>query len=159
MAQREREERGRPAAADAGAGRTDFQKHFREARNLDAAQFDAAFRHGFDARERFADRPFGEVERWLRESWDGIGSPAPWHDVRDIVRSGYERYKGAGLDQAADLAPEALDRLEQWTTGGSVMGGAVIGDRPQLGGATPTGELGVEPPSPREPERGVSGGA
>lgn len=69
-----------------------FQRRWREARHLSGEQVDRAFRHGFDARDRFADRPFREVADYLRESWSGMAPETAWSDVADIVRSGYERH-------------------------------------------------------------------
>lgn len=111
----------------------EFQRHWLEARQLSGTQVDAAWRHGFDARDRFADRPFGDVRDWLRDSWRAMGEPAPWAKVEDIVRSGYERYKGAGFGSSTDPANEALARFQKHTLGGSDVGGAPLGDRPQQG--------------------------
>ncbi len=111
----------------------EFQRHWIEARHLTGTQVDAAWRHGFDARDRFADRPFDEVCAWLRDSWRAMGEPAPWLEVEDIVRSGYERYKGAGFGASTDPATEALGRFQQHTEGGSDLGGAPLGDSAQQG--------------------------
>ncbi len=111
----------------------EFQQRWAEARHLSGEQVDAAWRHGFDARDRFADRPFDEVRAWLQESWRGMGEPAPWPDVEDIVRSGYERYQGAGFGPSTDPATEAVARFRRHTQGGSVMGGGTMGDRSQPG--------------------------
>src|SRR5512135_434795 len=78
-------------------GDPEFQRRWTEARHLSGEQVDAAWRHGFDARDRFADRPFDEVRGWLQESWCAMGEPAPWSEIEDLVRSGYERYRGAGF--------------------------------------------------------------
>ncbi len=111
----------------------DFQRHWMEARNLTGEQVDAAWRHGFSARDRFADRPFDEVRDWLQESWRGMGEPAPWREVEDIVKSGYERYKGAGFGASTDPANEALGRFQLHTVEGSDMGGKPLGDAAQQG--------------------------
>ncbi len=111
----------------------EFQRHWMEARHLTGVQVDTAWRHGFDARDRFADRPFDEVRAWLRESWRAMGEPAPWPEVEDIVRSGYERYRGVGFGDSTDPAAEALGHFQQHTQGGSDLGGATLGDRPQQG--------------------------
>ncbi len=118
-----------------------FQQHWIEARDLTGDQVDAAFRHGFDARNRFAERPFREIESYLRESWEGIGAPAPWDDVVEIIRSGYERYKGANLGPPTEEVDEALEHFpDQETIGGSRIGG-VMGDRPLLGAAEPVADF------------------
>lgn len=111
----------------------EFQKHWMEARNLTGEQVDAAWRHGFAARDRFADRSFDEVREWLQESWRGMGEPAPWREVEDIVRSGYERHRGAGFGASTDPASEALGRFQQHSIEGSDMGGASLGDSAQQG--------------------------
>ncbi|HEX6938961.1 MAG TPA: hypothetical protein VF158_06075 [Longimicrobiales bacterium] len=118
-----------------------FQRKWMEARHLDGVQVEAAFRHGFDSRGRFADRPFHEIEHYLRESWEGMGPPAPWDEVVGIVRSGYERYKGAGFGRLTDEVDEALGHLPDLETiAGSRIGG-VMGDRPMLGAAEPVPEF------------------
>lgn len=119
----------------------EFQERWVEARSLDTEPLDAAFRHGFDSRVRFADRPFHEVEHYLRESWEGMGRPEPWSDVCDVVRSGYERYKGAGFSPSTDLGPEALDRFTRFTAGGSTIGGGTLGERPFLGASEPVSDF------------------
>lgn len=119
----------------------DFQRRWITGRKLDGAQVDLAFHHGFDARERFADRPFREVEEYLRESWEGMGTAVAWDEVRDIVRSGYERYKAAGFDGSIDLGPEALDRFPIRNVSGSILRGGSMDDRPFLGAATPAPEF------------------
>ena len=111
----------------------EFQRHWMEARHLSGTQVDAAWRHGFEARDRFADRSFDEVREWLRDSWQAMGEPAPWSEVEDIVRSGYERYKGAGFGASTDPATEALSRFQQHSSGGSDLGGGPLGDSPQQG--------------------------
>lgn len=116
----------------------DFQERWITERELSGDQVDRAFRHGFDARDRFADRPFDEVEAYLRESWVGMGTAVAWADVRDIVRSGYERYKGAGFDRSIDLGPEALDRFPVTNTSGSILRGGPMDERPFLGAAERT---------------------
>ncbi len=110
----------------------EFQRRWAEARHLTGEQVDTAWRHGFDARDRFADRPFDEVRAWLQESWRGMGEPAPWGEVEDLVRSGYERYQGAGFG-LTDPATEAIGRFRRHTEGGSVTGGGTLGERPQQG--------------------------
>ena len=62
-----------------------------------------------------------------------MGEPAPWADVEDIVRSGYERYRGARSGPSTDAGAEALGRFRQHTEGGSVLGGGTLGERPQQG--------------------------
>ncbi len=121
-----------------------FQRHWIEARHLTGVQVDAAWRHGFDARDRFADRPFAEVRAWLRDSWRAMGEPAPWPEVEDIVRSGYERYRGVGFGASTDRGTEALSHFQRHTPGLSDLGGAPLGDSPQQGG--PRGEP-ERPPS------------
>lgn len=118
----------------------DFQRKWLEARDLDGEQVEAAFRHGFDSRGRFADRPFHEVEHYLRESWEGMGPPAPWDEVVGIIRSGYEHYKGDafGLVEEVDEALRHFPDVE--TVAGSRIGGT-MGDRPLLGAAEPTPEF------------------
>ncbi len=113
-----------------------FQRRWSEARQLPEEQVERAFRHGFEARDRFAQRPFEEVAGWLRESWSGLAPATPWDDVADIVRSGYERYQGAG-GGVTDPATEALERFSRHTAGGSGMGGRDLGERPNLGDAAP----------------------
>ncbi len=132
MADERQNEQRRELRYDEGAD-AEFQKRWAEARHLSGEQVDAAWRHGFEARDRFADRPFGEVRQWLQESWRGMGEPAPWVEIEDIVRSGYERYKGAGFGSSTDPATEALGRFQQHTSGGSDMGGAPLGDSAQQG--------------------------
>lgn len=111
----------------------EFQRRWTEARHLSGEQVDAAWRHGFDARDRFADRPFDEVRGWLKESWCAMGEPTPWSEIEDLVRSGYDRYRGAGFGDSTDPATEALARFQQHTIGGSTMGGAPLGDGSQQG--------------------------
>lgn len=123
----------------------DFQREWLDARHLSWEQVERAWRHGFDARDRFADRPFDEVRDWLRESWRGLGAPAPWEKVEDIIRSGYDRYKGAGFGPSTDSAAEALEHFKQRTIGGSVLDGGVLGERSQQG------DTRGEPESPEPP--------
>ncbi|HLU25153.1 MAG TPA: hypothetical protein VKZ58_05560 [Longimicrobiales bacterium] len=134
-----------------------FQKRWVDTPRLGAEQLDAAFRHGFDSRVRFADRPFHEVEHYLRESWEGMGRPEPWAEVCDVVRSGYERYKGAGFAPSTDLGPEALDRFTRFTAGGSAIGGGTLGERPLLGASAPVSDFDGEggPPVGGEEEAGT----
>jgi hypothetical protein len=114
-----------------------FQQKWLEARKLDGDQVEAAFRHGFDSRGRFGDRPFHEVEHYLRESWEGMGPPAPWDEVVGIVQSGYEHYKGAGFGRIVEQVDEALTHFpDVETVAGSMIGGT-MGDRPHLGAAEP----------------------
>lgn len=87
-----------------------FQREWLDRRQLTEEQVEQAFLHGLGAYDRFADRPFREVEPYLRESWEGMGTSAAWETVADIVRTGYERYRAAPLDEAADPGPEAADR-------------------------------------------------
>lgn len=118
----------------------DIQRRFLEARDLEWAQVRAAFRHGFDSRDRFAERTFDEVSAELRESWNGMGPPAPWGDVSDLVRSGYDYAGGTGA--SAELsAAEALTHFARRTIGGSTKGGT-IGDQSELGAAEPVSEEG-----------------
>lgn len=132
MADDRQDEQGRELRYDEGTD-VDFQRRWAESRHLSGEQVESAWRHGFEARERFADRPFDEVRDWLWESWRGMGEPAPWGDVEDIVRSGYERYKGAGFGETTDLASEALQRFQQRSVGGSAMTRGPLGDSPQQG--------------------------
>ncbi|HWV57103.1 MAG TPA: hypothetical protein VNZ57_06495 [Longimicrobiales bacterium] len=109
-----------------------FQRRFIEARDLDASQVEAAVRHGLEAQPRFADRPFEEVEEYLRESWQGMGPPAPWDQVWDLVRGGYEWQRAAGVNRTIELGEDAARRFVQRTVGGSGKGG-VLGDSPAAG--------------------------
>lgn len=118
-----------------------YQQKWREARELTGEQVDAAFRHGFDARDRFAERPFPEIEHYLRESWQGLGPPAPWDEVVGIVRSGYERYKGAGFGPSTVEVDEALEHLPDLETLGGTRIGGVMGDRPMLGASEPVADF------------------
>src|SRR5690606_29068912 len=69
---------GRDRLRYGDAAEPDFQRRWIDARTLPGDEVERAFRHGFDARGRFADRPFGEVEAYLRESWRGMGAPSAW---------------------------------------------------------------------------------
>ena len=111
----------------------EFQRRWAGARHLSGEQVEAAWRHGFEARDRFADRPFDEVRGWLQESWRGMGEPAPWNEVEDLIRSGYERYKGAGFGESTDPASEALRHFQQHSIEGSSMTGGPLGDSAQQG--------------------------
>lgn len=122
---------------------SDFQSEWVHARELEWSDVELAFRHGFDACGRFADRPFDEVSHYLRESWDAMAPPVEWKRVSDIVRSGYERYKGAGFGASAELTPEARDHFPQRTGGGSATGGT-MGERVFLGTAEPVSDFGGE---------------
>lgn len=133
----------------------EFQKKWLEGRDLDWEQVEAAFRHGFEARDRFAERPFHEVARYLRESWEGMGPPAPWDEVGEIVRSGYERYKGAVFGPAPEEVAEAEVRFPDRTIGGSTIGG-VMGERNFLGGAEPVSDFEGEGGPPVEGGKRVS---
>lgn len=132
----------------------DFQREWIEARRLTGDQVERAFSHGLEARDRFADRPFREVEEYLRESWTALGSPAPWDDVCDIVESGYERARAAPVEVIADLPPEALDRFADRTVGGSSLGGR-ISERSFLGAAEPVSDYEGEGGPPVEKGRRV----
>ncbi|HEX7051535.1 MAG TPA: hypothetical protein VF188_15115 [Longimicrobiales bacterium] len=155
------DDRGRDAAEQPLAGPVEdpeFQKKWIEARDLSWDQVERAFRHGFDARDRFAERPFREVEEYLRESWNGMGPPAAWDDVADIVRSGYERYKGAGLGPSTEDVAEALRHFPTWTVGGSAIGG-IMGEQPLLGAAEPVSDYDGEGGRPVGGEEAADGGA
>lgn len=118
-----------------------FQQRWLEARKLTWEQVETAFRHGLDSRDRFAERPFEEVEAYLRESWEGMGAPAPWDEVAGIIRSGYERYQPVGYGLAIDQQDEALAHFpDEETIGGTRIGG-VMGDRPMLGAAEPVADF------------------
>jgi hypothetical protein len=134
-----------------------FQERWLKARDLTGDQVERAFRHGFDARDRFAERPFREVEEYLRQSWEGMDPSAPWDQVSDIVRSGYERYLGGmGAGPAALPQSEALERFPHRTQGGSTLGG-VVGERPFLGAAEPVSDYEGEGGPPVEGGRRVKG--
>lgn len=132
----------------------DFQKMWQEARHLDGEEVERAFTHGLAARERFAERPFREVEGYLRESWEALGGETPWDKVFDIVASGYDRARAASLPAAADLPPEAEERFNERTTGGSSFGGQ-LGGRNFLGAAEPVSEYDGEGGPPVEKGRRV----
>jgi hypothetical protein len=135
-----------------------FQAKWRAARDLDGEQVEAAFRHGFDARDRFGERPFREVVDYLRESWEGMGAPAPWDEVVGIVESGYERYRAEGFGPMIEEAAEALERFPTRTIGGSTTGGT-MGERFHLGAAEPVSDYDGEggPPVGGEEEAGDGG--
>ncbi len=50
-----------------------------------------AYRYGQRARPHYAAYMFDEVERKLRAGWLIDGEMAPWPDVRDTVRRGFEQ--------------------------------------------------------------------
>jgi hypothetical protein len=132
----------------------EFQKRWQDTRQLSGEQVDRAFAHGLAARERFAERPFREVAEYLRESWEALGSPAPWDEVSDIVESGYDRARAAPFEVVADLPPEALDRFAERTTGGTSLGGR-LGHRTFLGAAEPVSDFEGEGGPPIEKGRRV----
>lgn len=149
--------------ADSGAGRPprfeeiedpEFQKRWKEARHLSEDEVERAFRHGFDARDRFAERPFREVEGYLRESWAAMAPPVDWDQVADIIRSGYERYQGAGFGSWIESSDEALRRFPDRTIGGSAIGGT-MGERSFLGGAEPVSDFEGEGGPPVEDGRRI----
>jgi len=148
---------GRDRLRYGDAAEPDFQRRWIDARTLPGDEVERAFRHGFDARGRFADRPFGEVEAYLRESWRGMGAPSAWSDVRDIVRSGYEHYKAAGFDGSIDPGPEALDRFPITNVTGSTLQGGSMDERPFLGAAERTPEFEGEGGPPVGGEGGADG--
>lgn len=114
----------------------DFQRQWLAARDLSWDQVESAFTHGLFGADRFADRPFDEVRDYLRESWEGMGAPAVWRDVEDIVRSGYD-LGNAGAPEAGpstELTPEALERFPSRTAGGSAKAGT-MGEQTELGDA------------------------
>jgi hypothetical protein len=119
----------------------DFQQRFRDDRQLSGEQVELAVRHGLLAQPRFADRPFREIVEYLRESWEGMGSPAPWDAVKDIVCSAYEWQRAAGVDRSIELGEDALDRFARRTLGGSGTGGT-LGDTTHLGGSAPAADTG-----------------
>lgn len=131
----DREHRRNISHARLGIDDPEFQKKWLGARDLDRDQVDTAYRHGFDAAGRFAERTFDEVENHLRESWRGMAPSAEWDEVRDIVRAGYSHADGGvELGQSAELPPDALDRFGHRTTGGSAKGGT-MGEQTELGAA------------------------
>src|SRR5690606_30399999 len=107
----------------------DFPRRRITGRKPAGAKVDLEFPRAFDAREPFADRPFRGVEEYRRESWEGMGTAVAWDEVRDSVRSGYERYKAAGFDGSIDLGPEALDRFPIRNVSGSILRGGSMDDR------------------------------
>lgn len=131
-----------------------FQKKWREARQLSGDEVDLAFRHGFDSRDRFAGRTFEEVDDYLRESWNAMAPAVGWDQVSDIVRSGYERYQGAGFGPSTDEVDEALERFPHRTIGGSTIGGT-MGERTFLGGSEPVSDYDGEGGPPVEDGRRV----
>lgn len=132
----------------------EFQKRWQESRELDGEEVERAFTHGLKARERFAERPFREVEGYLRESWEAMGEEVPWEKVFDIVESGYDRARAGPVPAVADLPPEALDRFAERTTGGSTFGGR-LGERTFLGAAEPVSDYDGEGGPPVEKGRRV----
>ena len=50
-----------------------------------------AYRYGQRARPHYTAYTFDEVERKLRAGWLLDGEMAPWPDMREIVRRGFER--------------------------------------------------------------------
>lgn len=133
----------------------EFQKRWKESRDLSGDVVDRAFEHGLFARERFAERPFREVEGYLRESWEALGSSVPWEQVYDIVESGYDRARAAPLPAVAELPPEAADRFTERTIGGSTLGGGPLGERPFLGASEPVSDYEGEGGPPVEGGRRV----
>lgn len=118
----------------------EFQKKWENARHLKWDQVELAFRHGFDARDRFAERPFEEVVEYLRQSWEAMGPPVPWEKVSDIVRSGYDRYLGgAQTSIIGEEVAEALEHFPDRNMSGSTTGGR-MGERFFLGAAEPVSE-------------------
>lgn len=132
----------------------DFQRAWQEARHLTGEEVDRAFEHGLFAQDRFAERPFREVEAYLRESWEAMGIPTPWEEVSDIVESGYELDRAAPLEAIAESAPEARDRFTKRTAGGSTIGGA-LGHRSHLGASEPVSDYDGESGPPIEDGRRV----
>jgi hypothetical protein len=118
---------GRPEEPDTSGGDAaddaEFQARFLHARQLDGEQLEQAVRHGLEAQTRFADQPFEEVEHYLEESWQALGPPAPWDQVRDLVQGGYEWQRAAGVDRSSELGDDALGRFGRRTEGGSAAGG------------------------------------
>jgi len=55
-----------------------------------------AYRYGQRARPHYAAYRFEEVERKLRAGWLIDGEMAPWPDVRDAVRRGFEQQPMTG---------------------------------------------------------------
>jgi hypothetical protein len=115
-----RADRDLSGASDVTDG--DFQRRWLEARHLSWDDVEAAFRHGLEARTRFADRPFPEVADRLRESWEGMARGVAWEQVDDVVRGGYERNLGAGFEAGAiAFGPDALRQFPLRTIGGSTL--------------------------------------
>lgn len=133
----------------------EFEKKWRNARHLTGEEVELAFRHGLEAIDRFAERPFSEVEDYLRQSWDAMAPPVPWDQVSDIVQSGYERYKGSEFEPTVDEVSEALARFPHRTIGGTSIGG-VIGERPFLGASEPVSDYDGEGGPPVEDGRRVT---
>lgn len=118
----------------------EFQKRWVEARHLSGGEVERAFLHGLNARDRFAERPFREVEGYLRESWEAMGEAAAWGEVSDIVASGYDRARAESFEEGTELENEALDRFAERTMGGSTLGGP-LGERPLLGASEPVSDF------------------
>ena len=132
----------------------EFQKKWREARHLSGEEVELAFRHGFDcARYDSPNALLGEVEGYLRQSWDAMAPPVDWDQVSDIVRSGYERYKGCGVRAVDQRAPRRC-AFPYRTIGGSSIGGT-MGERSFLGGVEPVSDYNGEGGPPVEDGRRV----
>jgi hypothetical protein len=133
----------------------EFQKRWASARQLSRGEVERAFQHGLNARDRFAERPFREVEGDLRESWEAMAEAAAWGEVSDIVASGYDRARAESFEEGTALENEALDRFAEHTLGGSSLGGP-LGERPFLGASEPVSDYPGEGGPPVEGGRRVT---
>ena len=57
---------------------------------VDSGVLRRGMKFGQEARERYGDRPFAEVEPKLRQTWEQRGASAAWDTVRSAVQLGYE---------------------------------------------------------------------
>jgi hypothetical protein len=65
-------------------------------KNLSYDDYAPAYRFGFEAAGKFADRDYDEVEESLASDWERAepGSAIPWDTVRPAVRAAWERMSG-----------------------------------------------------------------
>lgn len=79
----------------------DFRSHFQTAygnTGRDYSEYEPAYRYGAESRGRYAGRNYADVERDLRSDYEGRYGQGAWENVKDAVRTGWERVKDTARD-------------------------------------------------------------
>ncbi len=72
-------------------------------------RYQPAYRYGWEARNRYQDRNWNDVETDLRSDWQRSHPNDAWEDFKDSIRTGWERFKQGARDVGHDI-DRTIDR-------------------------------------------------